>query len=75
MSGAAVGAPERGLAADRARYAEAKARGAKYGGKNPDVKRKAAHAASAKRRQTRLDAGTTCGRCRDRRRRAARQGW
>ena len=49
-------------AEDRARYAEAKARGELYGGKDPCAKRKAARAASVKRRQARLDAGT-CTRC------------
>lgn len=74
-------------AAERARYAEAKARGELYGGKDPGLKRKAGRAASAKRRQTRLGAGlcarcgrrppvesgTTCEPCRDTRRQADRE--
>ena len=57
-----AGCGERRRDADRARYTEAKARGEKYGGKDPNVKRKAARTESAKRRQARLDAGT-CTRC------------
>lgn len=51
---------------DRARYAAARDRGAIYGGKDPRAKRKAARAASARRRQARADEGT-CVRCGDRR--------
>ena len=47
---------------ERARYAEATARGEIYGGKNPIVKRRSARAASAKRRRARADAGQ-CSRC------------
>ena len=47
---------------ERARYAEATARGEIYGGKNPIAKRRSARAASAKRRRARADAGQ-CRRC------------
>ena len=47
---------------DRVRYADAKARGELYGGKNPVAKRRSARAASAKRRQSRINAGQ-CRRC------------
>ena len=53
---------EKRRAAERARYARAKRRGELYGGRNPQVKRKAGRAASARRRQARLDGGT-CVRC------------
>lgn len=73
--------------ADRGKYAEAKARGELYDGKDPGVKRKAARAASARRQQARLDAGTctrcgrrppadggtVCDRCREARRAADRE--
>ncbi len=49
-------------AADRARYAEASARGAAYGGKNPEVKRRIARVASKKRQEARHEAGL-CVRC------------
>ena len=82
-----AGCAETRRAAERARYAQARARGEKYGGRDPGTKRKAARAASAKRRQARLDAdnctrcgrrppvegGTTCGRCLDARRIADRE--
>ena len=47
---------------ERARYAEARNRGALYGGKNPKGKRKAGRTASAKRRRNRIAAGR-CTRC------------
>ena len=47
---------------DRSRYAEARNRGELYGGRNPQVKRKAARVASRKRRKARLDANA-CARC------------
>ena len=49
---------------DRASYARAKAAGRLYGGKDPQVKRKAARIASRKRQETRREAGqcTRCGR-------------
>ena len=49
---------------DRARYAEARDRGEPYGGKDPEIKRKAGRAASARRRLRRIAAGlcTFCGR-------------
>ena len=81
-----AGCGERHRAADRARYAEAKARGEPYGGRDPGAKRKAGRTASAKRRQARLDTGmctrcgrrpptergTVCDRCREARRAAER---
>ena len=82
-----AGCGEKRRAVDRAKYAAAKSDGLAYGGKNPGAKRKAGRAASAKRRQARLDAGqcarcgcrppveggTTCEPCRDARRRADRE--
>ena len=76
-------------AAERERYAEARARGELYGGKPVGVKRKAAGAASRKRREARIAAGvcTRCGRhppieggtecqsCRDIRRARERKQW
>ncbi len=47
---------------DRTRYAEARDRGELYGGKNPEAKRKAGRAASARRRRNRIAAGR-CTRC------------
>ena len=47
---------------DRARYADARARGELYGGKNPVAKRRSARIASAKRRRARVDA-ERCSRC------------
>jgi len=57
-----AGCGEKRRAAERARCARARRRGELYGGKNPRVKRKAGRAASARRRQVRLDGGT-CVRC------------
>ena len=49
---------------DRTRYAEARGRGELYGGKDPEFKRKAGRAASARRRRNRIATGrcTCCGR-------------
>ncbi|MCY3605862.1 MAG: hypothetical protein OXH45_08910 [Gammaproteobacteria bacterium] len=57
-----AGCGEKRRAADRARYARAKRRGELYGGRNPQRKREAGRAASARRRQACLDGGT-CVRC------------
>ena len=82
-----AGCTETRRAADRALYDQAKARGEKYGGRDPSAKRKAARSASARCRQARLDAetctgcdhrppvegGTTCGPCLEARRIADRE--
>ena len=48
--------------ADRRRYANAKAAGFKYGGKNIESKRRSARVATRKRREARAEAGV-CSRC------------
>ena len=48
--------------ADRARYAEAKATGKLYGGRDPEAKRRSARAGSCKRDNARREAGL-CTRC------------
>ena len=55
---------EKRRAYDRTRYAEARARGELYGGKDPGAKRKAGRAASGRRHRKRIAAGrcTCCGR-------------
>ena len=57
-----AGCGEKRRAAERARYARARRRGELYGGRNSQLKRKAGRAASARRRQTRIDGGK-CVRC------------
>ena len=57
-----AGCGKKRRAAERDRYAEARSRGELYGGRNPQARRKAGRAASARRRQARLDSGT-CVRC------------
>ena len=57
-----AGCGEKRRAAERARYAQAKLRGELYGGRNPQARRKAGRAASARRRQARLESGM-CVRC------------
>ncbi len=78
---------EKRRAADRARYAAGKAAGLKYGGADPEVKRRAGRAKSRRRQKARVEAGTcircgthppvdggtTCQPCRDRRQAAERQ--
>ncbi len=55
---------EKRRAYDCTRYAEARNRGEFYGGRDPELKRKAGRAASARRRRNRIAAGrcTCCGR-------------
>ena len=55
---------EKRRAAERARYAEARAAGKLYGGRDPEPKRRGARGNSRKRRHARRDAGlcTRCGR-------------
>ena len=57
---------------DRTRYAEARDRGELYGGKDPEVKRKAGRTASARRRRNRIAAGAARAADRGPRRRRAR---
>ena len=78
---------EKRRAADRATYAAGKAAGLKYGGADPDAKRRAGRARSRKRQKARIEAGlcircgkqppveggTTCRPCRDRRQAAERR--
>ena len=78
---------EKRRASDRAKYAAGKAAGLKYGGANPDAKRKSARAKSKRHRKERIAAGlcircgkhppveggTTCQPCRDRRQAAERR--
>ena len=78
---------EKRRAVDRAKYAAGKAAGLKYGGANPDGKRKSARAKSKRRQKARIEAGlcircgtrppaeggTTCRPCRDRRQAAERR--
>ena len=78
---------EKRRAADRARYAAGKAAGLKYGGADPEVKRRAGRTKSKRRQQERVDAGlcircgkhppaeegTTCQPCRDKRQAAEHQ--
>ena len=56
------GCGEKRRAAERARYARARDQGKLYGGRNRTLRRKAGRAASARRRQARLDGGM-CVRC------------
>ena len=74
-------------ASDRAKYAAGKAAGLKYGGADPDAKKRAARARSKRRQKARIEAGlcircgkrppaeggTTCRTCRDRRQAAERE--
>ena len=78
---------EKRRAADRARYAAGKAAGLKYGGADPEIKRRAGRARSKRRQGLRIEAGlcircgrqppaeggTSCQPCRDQRRAAERQ--
>ena len=78
---------EKGRQADRARYAAGKAAGLKYGGADPEVKRRAGRAKSKRRQQERIEAGlcircgghppadggTTCQPCRDKRQTAEKR--
>ena len=57
-----AGCGEKRRAAERARHAEAKARGAKYGGRDPDAKRRSAREGSRRRDRARREAGS-CSRC------------
>ncbi len=52
-------------AADRARYAEAKAKGAPYGGRDPEPKRRNARERSRRRHRDRIGSAlcTRCGLC------------
>ncbi len=82
-----AGCGEKRRAAERARYAQAKSRGELYGGRSPKLRREIGRAASARRRQARLDGGAcvrcgrrppaeggaTCGPCREARQAAERQ--
>ena len=54
---------ERSRAAERARYAKARAEGAAYGGRSPESRRRMARERTRKRRRERVEAGlcTTCG--------------
>ena len=78
---------EKRRADDRARYAAGKAAGLKYGGADPEVKRRAGRAKSRRRQKARVEAGlcircgnhapveggTTCRPCRDKRQAAEKQ--
>ena len=78
---------EKRRASDRAKYAAGKAAGLKYGGADPDAKKRAGRARSKRRQKARIEAGlcircgkrppaeggTTCRPCRDRRQAAERQ--
>lgn len=78
---------EKRRASDRVRYAAGKARGLKYGGANPAVKRRAARAKSRRNQKARIEAGlcircgkrppvrsgTTCTPCREKRQAAERR--
>ena len=78
---------EKRRAAERARYAEARAAGKLYGGRDPEPKRRGARANSRKRRRARredglctrcgrrpaAEGGTTCGPCREARQAADRE--
>ena len=82
-----AGCGEKRRAAERARYTRARNQGKLYGGRNPKARRKAGRAASARRRQARLDdgmcvrcgrrppveGGVTCEPCRETRQAAERQ--
>ncbi len=73
--------------ADRARYAEARAAGKLYGGRDPEAKRRSARAGSRKRDSARretglctrcgrrppVEGGSTCGPCREARQAAERE--
>ena len=78
---------EKRRAADRAKYAAGKAAGLKYGGADPDAKKRAGRARSKRRQKARIEAGlcircgkrppaeggTTCRPCRDKRQAAERR--
>ena len=78
---------EKRRAAERARYAEARAAGKLYGGRDPEPKRRGARASGRKRRRQRredglctrcgrrpaAEGGTTCGPCREARQAADRE--
>ena len=78
---------EKHRAADRAKYAAGKAAGLKYGGADPEAKRRAGRAKGRRRQKARLEAGTcircgkrppveegtTCRPCRDRRQEAEKR--
>ena len=54
---------ERGCKSEQARYARAKSEGTRYGGRDPESRRRMARERARKRRRERLEAGlcTTCG--------------
>ena len=78
---------ERGREAQRARYAKAREKGSRYGGRDPESRRRMARERNRKRRRERLEAGlcticgerkpaeggAVCGICREERRAAERK--